>query len=61
MKEIVSKLCIDIPFVRIDLYTVNNIIYFGEYTFFHDGGVVEFEPEEWNYKLGEMIRLPIDK
>ena len=61
MKELVNKLCFDIPFVRIDVYTINNEIYFGEYTFFHDGGVVEFAPDEWNYKLGEMIKLPTDK
>lgn len=62
MKEIVKKLCLDIPFVRIDLYTVNNKIYFGEYTtFHHDGGVVDYEPAEWNDKLGNMIIFPIDK
>lgn len=61
MKEVVQKLCFDIPFVRVDVYLINNKVYFGEYTFFHDGGIVDFEPEEWNYKLGEMIKLPIDK
>lgn len=60
MKEVVRKLCFDIPYVRIDVYTINGRIYFGEFTFFHDGGVVEFEPNEWNYKLGEMIKLPTD-
>lgn len=59
MKEIVNKLCFNIPFVRIDVYTINNKVYFGEYTFFHDGGVVSFDPEEWNYKLGDKIKLPL--
>ena len=61
MKEIVNRLCFEIPFIRIDLYTINNKIYFGEYTFFQDGGIIDFTPDEWNYKLGEMIHLPIDK
>lgn len=61
MKEIVRKLCFDIPYVRIDVYTINGKIYFGEYTFFHDGGVVSFDPDEWNYKLGDMIKLPTDR
>ena len=61
MKEIVRKLCFDIPYVRIDVYTINGKVYFGEYTFFHDGGVVSFEPDEWNYKLGDMIKLPTDR
>lgn len=60
MKDIVEKLCLDIPYHRVDLYTINNKVYFGEYTFFHDGGVVLFSPDEWNYKLGEMIKLPAD-
>ena len=60
MKELVKKLCLDVPFVRIDIYSINNKVYFGEYTFFHDGGVVEFVPDEWNQKLGDMIILPTD-
>lgn len=60
MKEIVRKLSIPVPFVRIDLYISENKLYFGEYTFFHDGGVVDFEPDEWNYKLGKMIEIPTE-
>ena len=59
MKEIATILSKGIPHVRVDLYEVNGAIYFGEMTFFHFGGVVRFEPEEWDYKLGEMIKLPI--
>ena len=58
MKELVKKLCFDTPFVRIDVYSINNRVYFGEYTFFHDGGVVEFVPDEWNKVLGDLIKLP---
>lgn len=61
MLMVLNKLCIDVPFIRIDLYAINHKVYFGEYTFFHDGGIVPLEPDEWNYKLGEMIHLPIDK
>lgn len=61
MVGVLKQLCIDVPFVRIDLYTINNRVYFGEYTFHHDGGVVPMEPTEWNYKMGAMIKLPIDK
>lgn len=45
------------PFLRVDLYEIDGKIYFGEFTFHHDGGFVPFEPEEWDYKLGEMINL----
>lgn len=46
------------PQVRIDLYNCNGKIYFGEITFFHWSGMTAFEPMEWDFKLGEMIKLP---
>lgn len=58
MKAIARKLSQDIPFVRVDLYLIDSKVYFGELTFFHDAGFVALEPEEWEYKLGEMIKLP---
>ena len=33
-------------------------IYFGEITFYHNAGLVPFEPEEWDYKFGEWLNLP---
>ena len=45
--------------LRVDLYNINGKIYFGEFTFFHWGGMKKFEPEEWDYKIGEYIHLPI--
>ena len=61
MKEIARKLSKGIPHVRVDLYDINGQIYFGELTFFHFSGNVPFEPEEWDYKIGEWLKLPIDK
>lgn len=58
MKRIASKLSEGIPHVRVDLYEVNGHIYFGELTFFHFGGIVPFEPEEWDYWFGKNIKLP---
>lgn len=58
MIEISEKLSSGIPHVRIDLYNVNGEIKFGEMTFYHWSGLVPFEPEEWDYKLGEWIQLP---
>ena len=48
-----------IPHVRVDFYEVNKMIYFGELTFYQDCGFVSFDPQEWDYKLGEMIKLPV--
>ena len=55
LAEILAK---DAPQMRVDFYNVNGKIYFGEITFFHFGGIVPFEPAEWDKKFGEWITLP---
>jgi hypothetical protein len=60
MVELAKKFSKGIPFVRVDLYNINGKVYFGEFTFHHDGGVVPFYPQEWDKKLGDLIRLPFE-
>jgi len=62
MLKIVNKLAEGFPFVRVDLYLVNQKIYFGELTFYPGTGYLKFAPQKFDYKLGElfpnkMIRL----
>ena len=59
MVKIAARLSQGFRHVRIDLYNINGKIYFGEYTFFHFSGNVPFDPEEWDYRIGEMLKLPI--
>lgn len=61
MIKIAEELSRGIPFVRIDLYNIDGKIYFGEYTFYPGTGLEEFEPEEWDEKIGEMLVLPQEK
>ena len=58
MKELSSVLSKGIPHVRVDFYEVNGKVKFGEMTFFHWSGLVPFEPEEWDHKIGSWIKLP---
>lgn len=58
MKNLASKLSKGIPQVRVDFYDINGHIYFGEMTFFHWSGIVPFDPQEWDYKFGDYIKLP---
>lgn len=44
-------------YVRVDLYEEENKVFFGELTFYHFGGFTKFEPDEWDYKLGEFFDL----
>ena len=52
------KLVSQIPYARVDLYSIQEKVYFGEITFFPASGMGVFTPQEWNYKLGELISLP---
>jgi len=61
MISICEKLSEEFPFIRVDLYNVDGKIYFGELTFYPASGFGVFEPDEWNYKLGDMIELPLNK
>ena len=58
MLELSEKLSKKIPFVRVDWYEINGKLYFGELTFYPGCGLEEFTPEEWDYKIGKMIKLP---
>lgn len=58
MKCIAEKLSSGFPHLRVDLYSINGEIYFGELTFFSNSGMLPFKPEEWDYKLGEWLHLP---
>lgn len=53
-----KKLSAGHPFIRVDLYEINGQVKFGELTFFPTSGMGGFNPEEWDYKLGEWIKLP---
>lgn len=57
MIELAELLSKDLTFVRIDFYEVNNKIYFGEITFYPGAGFEEFNPPEWDKKLGSYINL----
>ena len=59
MKQLAAKLSKGIPQVRVDFYNINGHVYFGEFTFFHWGGMQPFVPDEWDYTFGDWINLPI--
>ncbi len=57
MKQIAAKLSQGHPHIRVDLYDINGKMYFGELTFYHWSGMTPFEPIEWDYKMGDWIKL----
>ena len=47
--------------VRVDFYIINNKPIVGELTFYHQGGLGKFFPQEWDYKFGKLLELPKEK
>ena len=46
------------PYVRIDLYNINNVPYFSEYTFTPVYGSTQFKPYEAELYFGSLLHLP---
>ena len=61
MFEIAGKLSESIPFLRVDLYFINNKIYFGETTFFPYSGFDSNLLHGTEIKFGNLINLNINK
>ncbi len=57
MIELAEILSINIPFVRVDFYEINNRIFFGELTLYPGCGFEKFTPETWDYKFGEWLKI----
>lgn len=58
MLKLAEKLSENIPFIRIDFYSVNGKVYFSELTFYPASGFEGFEPSEWDKTFGEWLTLP---
>lgn len=55
MLEIAEILSKDFPFVRVDLYWVNEKVYFGELTFYPWTGYIQFYPDSFDYEMGKKF------
>ena len=55
--KIAEDLSIDFDFARIDLFILNEGVYFGEITNTPGGGFERFIPREFDFKLGGKLKL----
>ena len=55
MKKAAAVLAQGIPQVRVDFYEINGKVYFGELTFFHCGGFINFTPDSWNKTFSDWM------
>lgn len=59
-EELVSlaeKLAAPFPFVRVDLYNVDGRIVFSELTFHSGGGLIPFQPKQYDREFGKLLGL----
>lgn len=58
MIRISEKLAKPFPYLRVDLYEVNGRIFVGELTFSFANGLAAFDPDSYDFMLGDEIELP---
>ena len=58
MVEYARILSKDFPHVRVDFYNIDGEIIFGELTFQNGSGYINFEPDEFDFIMGEKFILP---
>ena len=61
MLHLAKTLSGDFPFVRVDLYSIGDRIYFGELTFTPASGFGRFVPEKYDLEVGNWLELPAEK
>ena len=57
--DVAKKLCAGYPQVRVDFYVIDERIYFGEITLSTASGLTHFVPNEWDLKLGQMMKIGV--
>lgn len=57
MCEIAKTLSEPFPITRVDMIINNDVVKIMEMTFYSGAGYSIFKPNEWNYKLGDMLDL----
>ena len=55
MIEIAETLSKDENFIRVDLYEVSGLIFFGELTLHPEAGIGTFSPSDFDYNLGRLL------
>lgn len=60
MISLAEVLSAGFPELRVDFYEINGKVYFGELTFYSDGGFDNTITREADVAMGERLKLPID-
>ena len=58
MKSLAEKLAEEHLFLRVDLYEINENVYFSELTFSPTSGYIPIQPPEYDEQVGRLLVLP---
>ena len=58
MVKSAERLSANLDFIRVDLYSVGEEIYFGEFSPYSHSGLETFSPRNWDKRLGKLWQLP---
>lgn len=61
MLEIAERLSEDFVFLRVDMYNIDGMIKVGELTLYPGSGLLRYDPNDWDYTIGEFLALPKKK
>ena len=61
MLKVAAQLSSEIPHARIDLYCIQDNVFFGEITMFDASGLEKINPSNMDEYLGSLINLPANK
>jgi len=56
MVHYAESLSSDVDFVRVDLFNIDNVIYFSEFTHYPEAGNHRFNTKEWDYIVGRYMK-----
>lgn len=57
MTAAARRLAAPFPYVRVDFYSVDSCVFFGEMIFFSGSGFERIDPEEWDFELGRLLDI----
>lgn len=59
--RVATLLAEDFGYLRVDLYSTGDNVYFGELTFTPGAGLFRFNPDHFDYEWGRLLRETLDK
>lgn len=60
MIALAEKLADGFSFLRVDMYNCDDNIMVGELSLYPGSGLLRYDPDEWDYMIGELLQIPYE-